>query len=128
MLKITYTENGFYLERFNESLETWLSNRVLVCLRATASVYVEPSTASLLLPIVLPYFRDLEALEDSSTNVLELNLCDEYSAEVSLQGTWVTTDEDNEEGIFVCNLEERTEFFIYQLWKEGNFDPSLIED
>ena len=128
MLKITYTENGFYLERFTESLETWLSNRVLVCLRATASVYVEPSTASLLLPIDLPYFRDLEALEDRSTNVLELNLCDEYSAEVSLQGTWVTTDEDNEEGIFVCNLEEQTEFFIYQLWKEGNFDTSLIED
>jgi hypothetical protein len=126
MLKITYTENGFYLEHLNESLETWLANRVLICLRATASIYVEPSTASLLLPINLPYFRDLETLEDRSSNVLELSICDDYSAEVSLQGTWVTTDEDSEEGIFVSSLDERTEFFLYQLWKEGNLDTSLI--
>jgi hypothetical protein len=126
MLKITYTENGFYLEHLSESLETWLANRVLICLRATASIYVEPSTASLLLPIDLPYFRDLETLEDRSSNVLELYICDDYSAEVSLQGTWVTTDEDSEEGIFVSSLDERTEFFLYQLWKEGNLDTSLI--
>jgi hypothetical protein len=126
MLKITYTENGFYLEHLSESLETWLANRVLICLRATASIYVEPSTASLLLPIDLPYFRALETLDDRSSNVLELNICDDYSAEVSLQGTWVTTDEDSEEGIFVSSLDERTEFFLYQLWKEGNLDTSLI--
>lgn len=126
MLKITYTENGFYLEHLSESLETWLANRVLVCLRATASIYVEPSTASLLLPIDLPYFGDLEALEDRSSNLLELNICDDYSAEVSLQGTWITTNEDSEEGIFVSSLDERTEFFLYQLWKEGNLDTSLI--
>ena len=126
MLKITYTENGFYLERLTDSLETWLANRVLVCLRATASVYVEPSTASLLLPLDLPYFGDLEAAKDRSSNLLELYICDENSAEVSLQGIWVTSDEENEEGIFVCSLDEYTEFFLYQLWKEGNFDTSLI--
>lgn len=126
MLKITYTEKGFYLEHLSESLETWLANRVLVCLRATASIYVEPSTASLLLPIDLPYFRDLEALEERSSNLLELNICDDYSAEVSLQGTWITTNENSEEGIFVSSLDERTEFFLYQLWKEGNLDTSLI--
>ena len=125
MLKITYTENGFFLERLPDSLEIWLSQRLLVCLRAAASVYVEPSTASLLLPVDLPYFRDLQVLEDGN-NVIEFNLCDDYSAEVSLQGNWITTDKDSEEGIFVCNLDERTEFFLYQLWKEGNFDPSLI--
>lgn len=126
MLKITYTENGFYLERLTDSLETWLANRVLVCLRATASVYVEPSTASLLLPLNLPYFGDLEAAKDRSSNLLELHICDENHAEVCLQGTWVTSDEENEEGIFVCSLDEYTEFFLDQLWKEGNFDTSLI--
>ena len=128
MLKITYTENGLYLEHLSESLETWLSQRVLICLRATASVYVEPSTASLLLQIYLPYFHDLEALEARNHNILELDICDDDSAEVSLQGTWVTTDEDSEEGIFVCKLGDRTEFFLYQLWKEGNLDTSLIGD
>lgn len=126
MLKITYTENGFYLELLTKSLETWLANRVLVCLRATASIYVEPSTASLLLPIDLPYFRHLEALENQSNGVVRLDLCDDYSAEVSLQGTWVTTDEESEEGIFVCSLDDHTEFFLYQLWKEGNINPSFI--
>lgn len=128
MLKITYTENGFYLERLTESLETWLAKRVLVCLRATAAVTVEPSTASLLLPLDLPYFRDLEALENRSNGVISLDVCDDYSVEVSLQGTWVTSDENGEEGIFVCSLDEQTEFFLYQLSKEGNINPSFIEE
>lgn len=128
MLKITYTENGFYLERLTASLETWLANRVLVCLRASAAVTVEPSTASLLLPLDLPYFRNLEAIKNRSNGVIQLDLCDDYSIEVSLQGTWVATNEDSEEGIFVCSLEDQTEFFLYQLWKEGNINPSLIEE
>ena len=128
MLKITYTENGFYLERLTASLETWLANRVLVCLRASAAITVEPSTASLLLPLDLPYFRDLEAIKNRSNGVIQLDLCDDYSVEVSLQGTWVATNEDSEEGIFVCSLEDQTEFFLYQLWKEGNINPSLIEE
>ena len=128
MLKITYTENGFYLERLTASLETWLANRVLVCLRASAAITVEPSTASLLLPLDLPYFRNLEAIKNRSNGVIQLDLCDDYSVEVSLQGTWVATNEDSEEGIFVCSLEDQTEFFLYQLWKEGNINPSLIEE
>ena len=128
MLKITYTENGFYLERLTASLETWLANRVLVCLRASAAITVEPSTASLLLPLDLPYFHDLEAIKNRSNGVIQLDLCDDYSVEVSLQGTWVATNEDSEEGIFVCSLEDQTEFFLYQLWKEGNINPSLIEE
>lgn len=128
MLKITYTENGFHLERLTASLETWLANRVLVCLRASIAVTAEPSTASLLLPLDLPYFRDLEALENRSHGVIQLDVCDDYSVEVGLQGTWVATSEDSEEGIFVCSLDDNTEFFLYQLWKEGNINPSLIEE
>lgn len=128
MLKITYTENGFFLERLTASLETWLANRVLVCLRATAAVTVEPSTASLLLPINLPYFRDLKAIEERTNGIVRLDLCDDYSIEVSLQGTWVASNEDSEEGIFVCSLEDNTEFFLNQLWKEGKINPSLIEE
>lgn len=131
MLKITYTENGLYLERLNTSLETWLSRRILVSLRAGTSIYAEPSTASLLLPVGLPYFKDVKVLAEKNSNLLAVNVCDEYSVEAILEGTWVTTDNACDDGIFVCHLEEEVEFFLYQFWREDSFgtsDTSLIEE
>jgi len=50
MLKLTYTENSFYLERLAGSLEEWVTARVMLALRAASSLWVESSTASFLLP------------------------------------------------------------------------------
>lgn len=63
MLKITHTENNFYLEYFQESLEIWISKRILLCLRAATGIYIEPSVASFLIPANLPYLNDLETLK-----------------------------------------------------------------
>lgn len=131
MLKITYTENGLYLERLTSSLESWLSRRVLVSLRAGTSIYAEPSTASLLLPVGLPYFQNAKILAEKKNNLLAVNVCDEYSVEAILEGTWVTTDNACDDGIFVCHLEEDVEFFLYEFWKKdslGTSDTSLIEE
>ncbi len=63
MLKLTYTDNNFYIEPLSESLEDWLNIRVLLCLRAATSIYIEPSTASFLIPNNLPQWEDLRALK-----------------------------------------------------------------
>lgn len=127
MLKITYTENGLHLERIGVSLETWLSNRVLVCLRAGTSIYAEPGTASLLLPLDLPYFRDSKLSQEQEGSLVTIDICDESSAEAIFKGTWVATEGDCENGIFVCSLEEELEFFLHRLWQEKNLDASLID-
>ena len=71
MLKITYTNTGFYLEHLQDSLETWLLDRVLLCLRASTSIYVEPSTASVLLPGDLPYLQNIVALKEEYDGTFE---------------------------------------------------------
>ncbi len=126
MLKITYTNTGFYLEYLQESLETWLLARVLLCLRASTSIYVEPSTASVLIPGDLPYIKKIAALQDENGGVVELTPCDEESVEFRLRGTWITTKENSESGIFVSNLSDHAEISIYQLWQSANLGSSLI--
>lgn len=129
MLKLTYTENGFYLERLAGSLEEWLTARVTLALRAASSIWVEPSTASFLLPADLPQLTDLEALVlRDETETIALSICDAEYVEVSLKGTWMTSDPSGEEGVFVVNLCDRTEFFLCKLWQESQAYVSATQD
>ena len=126
MLKITYASTGFYLEHLSDSIETWLVDRVLLCLRAATSIYVEPSTASVLLPGDIPIIQNIAALKEEYDGIVELTPCDEESVEFRLRGTWITTKEDSESGIFVSTLSDHVETSIYQLWQSANFGTSLI--
>jgi len=126
MLKITYLEDGIYLEYLRESLKTWTDRRILVSLRAGANIYVKASIACLSLPADTPYFSDLRALQ--AREIIEVTLCDEEYVEVSFQGTWVTTHQDSEEGVFVCDLSNSHEFFIYKLWQESQIGSSVMSE
>jgi hypothetical protein len=122
MLKLMYTENGFHLERLPDSLEEWITTRVLLALRSGTAVSVEPSTASFLLLGNISYLHPLETLIDGeNTLAVELSRCDTEAIEVSLQGTWIAFDEESDEGIFICGLSDRVESFLYQVWKESEF-------
>ncbi len=127
MLKITYTETGFYLEYLTESLETWVGKRTLVSLRAATSIYVQPYTASLMLNINLPYVKDLKTLTEDN-EIVELSVCDNEYLEISLQGTWVSSQENSEEGVFVCELNQNTEFFLNKLWQESQLGTSVMSE
>ncbi|HBE56475.1 MAG TPA: hypothetical protein DEG17_10380 [Cyanobacteria bacterium UBA11149] len=129
MLKLTYTENGFYLERLSNSLEEWVATRVTLSLRAGASIWVEPSTAAFLLPRDMPQLADLEKeVRQEEIEGITLSVCDADYLEVSLQGTWMTSNPDGEEGVFVASLCDsfgsgdsayRLEFFLWKLWQES---------
>ena len=126
MLKITYLENGIYLEYLEESIETWKATRVLVSLRAGASIYTESSTACLVLPAYTPYLSGLVELEERK--LIKIIPCDEKYLEVSLLGTWIAQSEDSEEGVFVCELNHSSEYFLYKLWQESQVGTSLLAD
>ena len=126
MLKLTYTDNNFSIEPLSESLEDWLNIRVLVCLRAATSIYVEPSTASFLIPTNLPYWEDLKALQIENDETIELNICDAEYLEIILQGTWVTSEEHSDEGVFICVLSRKAEILVNQLWQESQISASAI--
>jgi hypothetical protein len=118
MLKLTYTETGFFLERLAQPIEEWVKARVILALRAGTTLCVEPSTASFLLPADLPQLHHLERQQERE-DAIALSLCDAEYIEVSLQGTWLTSDTDGAEGIFVTSMSYNVEFFLLKLWEES---------
>ena len=118
MLKLTYTENGFYMERLAQPLEDWVTARVILALRAGTNLCVESSTASFLLPVDMPQLRHLERQQEGE-DAIALTICDAEYIEVSLKGTWMTSDIDGAEGVFVTSMSYAIEFFLNKFWEES---------
>lgn len=115
MLKLTYTDDNFYIERLSESLEDWLTIRTLLYLRAAKPMSIEHSAASFSIMTDLSNWDDLRALEAENQEKIEFNLCDAEYMEVSLQGIWITSEEPTNEGVFVCNLSKKAEIMLDRL-------------
>ena len=126
MLKITYLEDGVYLEYLQESVSHWKASRVLVSLRAGISIYTEDGVASLVLPAYTPYLAGLVELEEKQ--LIEVTPCDEEYLEISLSGTWVAQSQDSEEGVFVCEFDCSSEYFLYRLWQESQIGTSVMSE
>jgi hypothetical protein len=128
MLKLIYTESGFRLELLTQSLEEWVTTRVLLAVRSATNLCVEPSTASFMLPTDLPELAHLTAVEYENGEILDITPCDADFVEVSLQGTWLVSDPDSEEGIFVTAMSHRAEFLLFKLWEEAENLASVVND
>ncbi|WP_416666553.1 alr0857 family protein [Egbenema bharatensis] len=120
MLKVTYTESGLHLECLKESLEDWITVRVLLALRTGHRLMLEASTASILLPVRSLDDAALEvAILQEDSGVMSLSICDADHMEVCISGTWVTSNSE-EEGIFMAQLHAPTEQILFQLWQTAH--------
>lgn len=127
MLKLTYTENSFYLELLTESVEEWIQARVILTLRIGQSLCVEPSTATFLLPVDLPGLAQLhtQVEQDNNSEVIELYACDTEFLEVSLRGYWLSANAKSISGGFVTTMSHKTESFLHKLWLEARKSASF---
>ncbi len=128
MLKLTYTETAFHMEYLTQSPEQLVSLRVQLAMRMGQSILVEPSSAAFLLPRHLPLLPMLEdALRQRNSDAIAMCIADSESMEVSLTGTWITSDLDAEEenGIFVTLLDEYTEYLLFTLWQAAYIGASF---
>jgi hypothetical protein len=127
MLKLTYMETGFHLEHLAQSLEDWVSARVMLALRVGNGVCVQPSTASFLLPADLPELAQLqiEARREGS-EIIQMSVCDADYVEVCLYGTWLSAGSGCGEGVFVTAMSDRTEFFLFKLWQDSQVCTSSL--
>lgn len=129
MLKLTYTENGFNLERLAQSLEDWVTARVILSLRAGWHICVEPSTASFLLPDDLPGIERLEIeARHEDSEIVSVSACDVDYVEISLRGSWVSATSESDEGVFVVTMSDRTEFFLFKLWQQAQIVASCVSE
>ncbi|MCU0526890.1 MAG: hypothetical protein MUF72_18935 [Elainella sp. Prado103] len=116
MLKLTYLENDLYLEQVTENLEDWLMLRVALAVRLGQRLVIESATASFLLPIDLLQLTRLKKLAQLAPDV-EFAQSDAESIEVCLSGTWVGSQVDASEGVFLAVLEPRLEARLLQIWQ-----------
>lgn len=129
MLKLTYVETDFYLEPLAQSLEEWVALRVIFALRVGDPIYVEPSTAAFLLPADLPELNLLaDRVRQQGTDEIELCTCDAEYVEVTLLGTWLSTDAQSANGVFVAALSDSTECLLVKLWYSAQVGASVLSD
>ena len=111
MLKVTYTETGLCLEYCPAPLDLLLSDRVCMYVHAQRPITIQPMQASIPLPTTLIGIQELERFQE-----LELSVCDRDWIEITLRGLWITEDPDQEEGVFVTELNPRLEQRLLRLW------------
>ncbi|BAZ84525.1 alr0857 family protein [Dolichospermum compactum] len=129
MLKLNYTDNSFYLECLTQSLEEWVAQRVILALRVSQALRVEPTTASFLLPLDLPGVERLKAeVNRHDSKIMGLSNCDAEYLEVTLDGSWLSHDNDDAVGVFVTTMSYSAEFFLYKLWQESQVCASVVTE
>jgi len=127
MLKLSYTEDGLYMERVLTSPELAIAQRVILAMRLGQSLQVEPGHASFLLPADVPELEQLEQSlrQDYDSKVSVIPVDDEF-VEVSLSGSWIAESKEAHEGMFLTVLSDRAEFFIYKLWQMSEAHISTL--
>jgi hypothetical protein len=129
MLKLTYTESSFYLECLTLSLEEWVAQRVILALRVGQSLFIEPSTASFLLPVDLPGVEVLKAeVKRDDREIIALSACDAEYMEVTLRGSWLLDSSKDAVGVFFTTMSDRAEFFLHKLWQESQACASVMSE
>ncbi len=129
MLKVTFMETGSHLEPLTQSSEEWIGVRVLLAMRTAQRLVVESSTATLLLRSDLANLALLEELTHQEIEgTIALCRCDTDYVEVSLRGTWITSDLAlaEAEGVFVTLLNPGLESLLLELWQISQVCPSSL--
>lgn len=125
MLKVTYLESGLYLEQLEQSVEEWITQRVLLAVRMGQQLVVDRNTASLLLPIDLVKRSSLIALVYEEMDVTLFQVDAEYF-EISLQGTWISSSDQGTEGVFVTVLNAAIESVLFNIWQLAHANAPSI--
>ncbi|NES79618.1 MULTISPECIES: alr0857 family protein [unclassified Okeania] len=129
MLKLTYTESGFYMERLAQSPEQLIALRVILAMRVGQKIVVEPSSVAFLLPVNLPELSMLEmAMQKEGGEDIAFCVADDEFVEVSLGGTWITVDPEYENGIFITALSDRIELLLFKLWQATEANASVSQE
>jgi hypothetical protein len=128
MLKLIYTETDLHLELLTTDLEDWVKQRLLFSNSTGEVVFLSSETASFLLPTTICEVTAVNFyLHHQGETTVTANYCDLDSIEIGLTGYWLATDPDSDRGVFVTQLLDRVEFYLWQLWCSGN-SRSIMSD
>jgi hypothetical protein len=118
VLKIIYTDTGIHLEILNVEHQQWIAERVKFATSIDEQIVVSKQRATFPLPAPIYEFPMVEQdLGKMAANTVTVDLCDLDYVEFGMDGYWLASDYDSNEGIFVCEQTERIESYLWQLWR-----------
>jgi hypothetical protein len=121
MLKLIYTETDLHVELLTADLEDWVEQRLLFSNTTGEVIFLSSATASFLLPRTICEATAVNFyLHHQGATTVTANCCDLDRVEIGLTGYWLSTYPDSAQGIFVTQLLDRVEFYLWQLWCSGN--------
>ncbi len=116
MLKLTYSDADLLIEHLDLTVESMVTQRSLVALRAGQPLVVQPSYGAFALPADLP---GIAALKARSQGAIDIAPCDINWLEVTLRGTWLADNAASAEGILVVELGPQLESQLVALWQRS---------
>jgi hypothetical protein len=126
MLKLIYTETALHFELLTADLEDWVEQRLVFATSTGETMFVNSEKASFLLPEPI---CDATAanfyLHHQGVKTVTVNPCDLERVEIGLNGYWLSTDLNDAEGIFVTQLPDRVELYLWQLWSSAYGQPAI---
>ncbi len=124
MLKLIYTETALHFELLTADLEDWVERRLVFATSTGETMFVNSEKASFILPE--PICEATAAkfyLHHQGAKTVTVNRCDLDRVEIGLTGYWLSADLNDAEGIFVTQLPDRVELYLWQLWSSAYGHP-----
>jgi hypothetical protein len=126
MLKLIYTETALHFELLTADLEDWVEERLVFATSTGETMFVNSERANFLLPEPICDATAVKFyLHHQGVKTVTVTRCDLDRVEIGLKGYWLSADPNDAEGIFVTQLPDRVELYLWQLWCSANV-PSAI--
>ncbi len=124
MLKLIYTETALHLELITIDIEVWVERRQIFAESIAETILLSAEKATFLLPdLICEATAANFYLYRQGVQTVTVNPCDRDQVEVELTGYWLCSNTDSAEGIFVTQLPDRVESYLWQLWLNANTLP-----
>jgi hypothetical protein len=125
MLKFIYTETALHLELLTIDLADWVDRRSRFAASTGEFISLSAQRATMLLPAPLDRVTEVERyIREEGVGNITIQQCDLDHMEIAFTGQWLSTNESSEsdrvEGIFVTQLPDRVEAYLWQLWYAAN--------
>jgi hypothetical protein len=126
MLKFIYTETALHLELLSVDLADWVEQRRRFAASTGQPLSISTARASMLLPDPLGKVTEVERyIRDRGERNVTIHHCDLDHMEIAFSGDWLSTltefiEPELVEGIFVTQLADRVEVYLWQLWYAAN--------
>jgi hypothetical protein len=126
MLKLIYTETALHFELLTADLEDWVERRLVFATSTGDTMFVNSEKASFILPETICEATAVNFyLHHQGVKTVTVNRCDLDRVEIGLKGYWLSTDPNDAEGVFVTQLPDRVELYLWQLWSSAYGQPAI---